>query len=587
MDESDSKRIGCAEDEIGQIIDCTPVHEEIRVNFRLRELQTAAQDAKNISLSETIRCERNVFLAFDDREAFERVLPTLRQFIYTSDIDYLRGRFDATSSPRAKSRYGHAIAAVTKRYDDGQSAARAYLEAFLEYRKRDVTNDPDAFHALHKIMPLAKTICLQYGMIDGFKREALAFLLDGQVHFAHVKTKLFGLIIEDARSFSREDMFALRQFSLDILDSIARGDHEEIIAVAALGRRLADRIGEPHRDWYTGEAAALETRLTFASHPMLVELVGTRLMRLYHLLDNEQKLEDMIVRMRDARAKIEYQTFSAQPDGWEADVALYKTEAQRMVRERGPCAALLWLATNAQLVPSIQRIREHMKEMETGGIGVLRKLATTIVTADERLLTEDVDEDHSNDHETHEQYGIWWTFEAVLPFLIFMGELVPPDYLRLDHVEQFLAQSWIGVEEDVPYGGGEKLPNDLVKLLMSGIRLYFRLLKAEANDDELVPALDTLVMRIEAVVRKLARMLDVPALRPTDRRGRPAVEHASFELLDDDRVAKACGEDLIFFAKHTLLQEPEGLRDRIGHALLHHRQYRMLDLTAALCVYTS
>lgn len=315
---------------------------------------------------------------------------------------------------------------------------------------------------------------------------------------------------------------------------------------------------------------------------MLVEIVGTRLMRLYHLLGDEEKVLDTIKRMREARAKIEYHTFSGQPDNWTEQVEFYQMEANRLFRESGPYGVLLWVATNKQSMPSVAQVRDHLCEMEANGFGVFTKIATTVVSADERILAEEAAGDRVGDREFHEQYGIWWAFGAVLPFSILMGELVTPGYLRLEHVEKFLEQSWIGAEEDVPYGGGLKQPNDLAKLLISGVRLYFRILRHEASEDELVPALDSLVMRVEAVLRKLARMLDVPALRPTDRRGRPATEHAGLELLMHERVAAACGEDLVVFAKHTLLQEPEGLRDRVGHALLHYGQYRMIDLAAVL-----
>jgi len=39
---------------------------------------------------------------------------------------------------------------------------------------------------------------------------------------------------------------------------------------------------------------------------------------------------------------------------------------------------------------------------------------------------------------------------------------------------------------------------------------------------------------------------------------------------------------LTAFARYTLLREPERLRDRIGHAILHLGQYRARDLEAVV-----
>jgi hypothetical protein len=160
---------------------------------------------------------------------------------------------------------------------------------------------------------------------------------------------------------------------------------------------------------------------------------------------------------------------------------------------------------------------------------------------------------------------------------------VPSGEIRLDDLERHLQESWIGREEDVSYGGGEKMPNDLVRLIVAGLRLYVQVYTDEADPDAIIPALGTLTLRIEAVIRKFARLLGVPDSRTVDDgHGNPVTKVAGIELLGHPRIVEKCGEDLIAFAKHTLDRRPEGLRDRIGHAILHADQYRALDLDAVL-----
>ena len=56
----------------------------------------------------------------------------------------------------------------------------------------------------------------------------------------------------------------------------ARGEHGDVISVATSGRRLADRVGEPHAPWLEAEAKALQARLEYNQHPMLVQMLCNR-----------------------------------------------------------------------------------------------------------------------------------------------------------------------------------------------------------------------------------------------------------------------------------------------------------------------
>lgn len=83
-------------------------------------------------------------------------------------------------------------------------------------------------------------------------------------------------------------------------------------------------------------------------------------------------------------------------------------------------------------------------------------------------------------------------------------------------------------------------------------------------------------------LRDNARHLRVSHARSitTDRGKRPLIEHAGLELLDREHMIEVAGADVVAFAKHTLLRAFEGLRDRVGHAILHSGDYGLLDLYA-------
>jgi len=568
---------------VSSLIDTTPITEETRIPFRLGELKQLASNTQDQALDSVVRCEGNVFLIFDDQASIDRLSGVIPETLFQSDIQYLRLRAAETPNPRAKARYLHAVAALTRREDDGRVAAEAYLDAIHHYRQQEPRDNFDAFHALQRMFPVAMVMARRHGVFDRFKEEALTFLLDGPEWFVRVKSQLLELAVEDSRRFMREDMIRLRGFSLDLPLQLRGGYHEEIMEAARIGRRLADRIQESHVPWLEAEAAALEDRLELGAHPMLVEIVGTRLMRLYQLLRNDAQRQITIKRMREARSKIGYTVFSGQPDDWPEQVLTMQGLARTMVRDKGGIGVLHWLAADPELIPRVSAVRDLVADMESRGIGTFRKLATQIDSVGERIVSHGESGAQGSDPALAETYDIAWMFDSVLKFSVFIEELVPNGDIDLNHLERFLTESWIGREENISYGGDATMPNDLVRLLMAGLRLYFLIKTDKVHRDSLIPTLDTLTLRVEAMLRKLARLLDVPDTRPADdRHGRAIANVAGLELLDHPKIQALCGEDLIAFAKHTLDRKPEGLRDKVGHAILHAVQYRDLDLDAVV-----
>ena len=204
--------------------------------------------------------------------------------------------------------------------------------------------------------------------------------------------------------------------------------------------------------------------------------------------------------MREARAQQEYQSFSGQPDGWAEEIDRLRSEARRIVRDHGPLAALRLCATSSHLISSVAEVREHLEQMERDGIGVWRMIASTVVTAGERTIAYD-------QSAFDEQYSIWWMFCSVGRFASLIGEAIASGDITLENLARFLSASWIAREEDISYGGDMLMPNDLVPLLLAPLKLYVNLGANDVDGDLLIPALDSLVLRMEAVLRKLARLL--------------------------------------------------------------------------------
>jgi len=554
--------------DLAKLMDDAGILDHFDIERTLHALQTAATAEENVGLASAVRCEANVYSIFRDEGTFKRHADGIASYLYATDLPYLRERAAATPNPLARARYLHATVSLTKRQDDGRAAVDAMIAALRTARSvTDPAFQAEAFHELIGLYPLAFALGSRYRYTDPILDEAIEFLDGPDSPYINAKTRLFILIVRKVR-FSDTYARRLRSASLR-LPAEAYGDGA-VSTVAAAARSLADRLGEPHTAWLEAEAAGHEAKLRYNQHPMLVQMVAQRLVRIYQLLGDETRALSAIERGRSAGAAIEYTTVTVEIDDAEESERIYRDNAKKIYAKLGPLGSLAWLATN-KIFPKVDAVRTSMTAMEAKGIVSFRKIATTYVSADERVLAED-----PPSHAFDEQYDIAWTL-AVNANALFLDEFLAAG-LTLNDVNEFLCGSWFASEIGDGLAG-----NDLLALLIPPLRLLFAVFE---RDDELrIPALDSLVMRVETMLRKLAQLLRIPHVRATDRGRRPLLEYADLKLLEHARMQAVAGNDLVAFAKHTLLRAPEGLRPRIAHGLLKRADYRMIDLYAMLLLY--
>ena len=110
----------------------------------------------------------------------------------------------------------------------------------------------------------------------------------------------------------------------------------------------------------------------------------------------------------------------------------YREHARKIYAKLGPLGSLAWLATN-DVFPKVDAVLEMMAKMEERGVGSFRKMATTYVSDDERVLAED-----PQSHAFDEQYDIAWTL-AVKTSALFLDEFLTAG-LGLVDVTEFLAR---------------------------------------------------------------------------------------------------------------------------------------------------
>lgn len=159
-------------------------------------------------------------------------------------------------------------------------------------------------------------------------------------------------------------------------------------------------------------------------------------------------------------------------------------------------------------------------------------------------------------------YDLAWTC-VVYAMIVAAEEYVPSGRIGTDDFRAFLRGTWFAAPDP------DRRANNLVALLAGPLRCYCAMYRGELDRDAIVPAIDSLVLRFEAALRKLARRLELPH------------ESAALgALFDDRRMAATLGADLHRFAEHTLFAHGNGLRDKIVRAAARTGDYSVMNLNA-------
>jgi hypothetical protein len=562
------------DDRVSTTIDGATAVERYRVRAQLGALQREAVEKGDAELEAVVRVEGNAYVIFETLKSFEEHQGVLSSMFFAGDVPYLRAR-SATRNLTIRARYLHAIATITKRWEDGRAAAEAYLDAIVFYRAQPEQQNFEAATALRHLFPIAAMMSRRYGVSDRYKAEATGFITAGAPFYAASRARLLIDAVSDRKTFTKDDFRAMREAALALIATLAGNDVQLITDLSGAVAKLLARLGESSDAALRAEADALEQRIAMTPEPLLIEMVGSRLLHLYGRLKDVGARRRLVETVRGARARQQFQTFSGRPDGWSEEVEHLRVEAARLMRDYGPVAVLTFLGRSRQFVPAVEDVRVQVEDLAAQGIGVFRQLAQVVVTHGERIVG------HESDA-FDEQYGVYWLFMGVGRAAVVLGELVTSGDLTLEHFETVFAASWIGRDEHIPYGSGEEMPNDLVWLLRAALRLWVGVQTGDFPGDVLVPALDSLVLRIEAILRKLARLLGQP---DTDADAEGVTKYRGIKrLVKDPVIAATLGPDLVQFITFTLIREPEGLRDKIGHAILHFGQYRVVDLDAVVLI---
>lgn len=552
----------------------TPVRERA-ARLRLGSAQIAATNRGDSEYLNASRIECNSLMLFG-WEAEHLDEAALRRFFAPSDIPYLNQRADQTSNPAARARYLHAIYVISRRIDDAERALQAYEIAIRDFLSRE--RDAEGFWGLLGVLSAANALA------RGVKSLTFNDLLVEVINTGsgHVSLAALELAVRGRKAFGREHLRQVRDRSLALIGELASQDDGVIRRSVNIGTRLADRLQEPTISWRMAHAAALRRKLGLASEPLGRELTAREAAAVFQRLGDEEAVREMRQIMVEARRAQTTSIFSFElEDSVVQNLQTIREQAANVLNETDG-AHLLSLWSN--LLPPVAQLRSIIEAQAEAGIGVFVQMAASFWRATDGRITHEARPLDGFDSQFLRQYELAWTHAMGVTARAMLGEGIDSGELTADDLERILQAGWMAEELPVPLSATEELEPDLIWLLKPAVRLIFGVLDGTQDRAILVPAMDSLTIRFEEILRALARRLGLNHEFEGERRGRQSTMLRGIDLLGETAVRDLLGEDLSEFAIYTLDSPTEGFRDKVAHAATHRADYTETRARALLAL---
>jgi|GEM_PF-3678076 len=171
---------------------------------------------------------------------------------------------------------------------------------------------------------------------------------------------------------------------------------------------------------------------------------------------------------------------------------------------------------------------------------------------------------------------IWHEKATLAPFLdLLFYRGIKEKVLTAENLIDILAVSWIGAELVDTDSGGDKNEYNWLELLRPSIQIFFKEMEMAIHTDgyrpELIPAIDSLVLKCEGMLRDLAWAVDDNTKKPTRSGG--IHEKSLEELLTLPKLKDSIDPTDLLFFRYVYTSFGLNLRNNIGHGFFRAYHY--------------
>ncbi len=502
-----------------------------------------------------------------------------------------------TKSIVLKARYADFLWLSKGDYKKARIALDAYLKLIKKYEEADKKNPNnhyglDVLLSFKRVFQISKSINYKKGDINNeLKRLCFNFNPDSSS-----KLKLTIDLIEIA--FDNRNYFKNKKFWEELVivcENHYKKLHEnknwyfareylnnakkiELVILDKKTNKWDKLIAES----YLSEADNYKSQKNFAELSSLINAIEE-----YQKLKDFKKVEELKKRYKESSKNVQFNEFKT-----EINLSKVISHAKKQVNKLSklqPEEVFKYLVVSPNLFPRFDDIEKAVKENEKKF--VFQHICNqSIFDQNMNIAREYCSEEEKHFAAILQQFGMSLVIYRVYLEII-LEKLIKQNILTWANTKAFLKKySWYKKVYEIKDRKGKILlkTQKWIDLIEPGIKLYLisakkylRNRKKNLPYSNIVLASDSLVMKIEGIIREIFHILGKPTFTIRDEKdGKTTTKekHLNAFLIDD--FAKQIFNNDLRLLMRFLLTEPSGhnLRNSIGHCLIQREHYNFLNL---------
>jgi len=499
--------------------------------------------------------------------------------------EYLVSRFDSTSNPKLKSRYGQILWFSPKKNGKyAQIAIECYLELIKLYEEKDLLN-PQEHYGAEVLGSIKNAYYLSRNMNDGHlikvtksKIKSLIFHFNPRsVSSFRLKVDLIELMLEERRIFRKDDFIAIQHICIQMAENKNNSENlRAAIYLFELGEKIDQKLGANTCNWRLLIAESYERWMGQTEKNALIATdFCQKALENYRSIKNKDKIEELEKKYIQLKSSIKLELIEYKCDLNEI-LDDFRLLAKRIAKHN-PEEIIGYLMYNKELLPTYKYVESLAED-------IIQKYPITNLFPEIILDQNTHPAQHFYEEGEKKYYKILCNYKLGLELIyirkinIIIFEAILAGKINAKTFIDFLhTYSWFSntVIKNLP--NGQKMEYNWLSLIAPAIIEYFNQIEyysASGRYPNLILPIDSLTLKIEGLIRYLCEELGVVTF--TQSKDKTIREKDINALLHEQKMTVLLDEDDLILLKFLLVEKAGyNLRHNIAHALATYEEYNI------------
>lgn len=488
------------------------------------------------------------------------------------EILYLKSRIQNETHPFPKGRYSHILWKITKHNDYAHVAIDSYKK-LTELYLSDSISGLQLFHemiaSLFCYHNLSATVKYETDECKSYIKECL-YNEDIPILW---KDNILNIIVHSPL-FKKKDFIGITQFVLDLELGSTTKEYFNIDSLLKLGLEIAKKEGVPQKELFNrlgdNEIRLAEKRESDETGIILITCYQ-RAAYYYRMADNLEKYNYISGLYTEQKTKMKLGSVQIElpPEKVKAHNDLLNNLIDTWL-SKSKYNPLWFLVYNKDLLISEDVLIYYINDNKENSIIDFAQVHVFDLNNNSTLLTDE----QKVAHKKFQRYSLQVQL-FTLPILDkFFHRTIREGLLDRKEICLFFSSTWFAKEIDEFTLGESMRQFTWLDLILPGVYEIVSQIEFELSDPKFISnyllAIDSLSIKIEGIIRELARISGAPVSKMKDGE---SVEMNLEELLRDETVCSIFEPDDVLYFKYILTRQGWNYRNNVAHSFYRPADY--------------